>query len=216
MSSRTQILEALRSHARQRLPSAQPPPAEYLPVTNLGDEPLISRFTKEVERLTGKIYVLTEAQAVVDTVLTILGVDQAVLTWKNLPLPELAPALAQRGIELIEPTADRSPGYQSLASIRVGITGVDAAFATTGTLALASVPGQGRIPSLLPPVHVALLHRERLYPTMEAWLKHEGATTLGESRSVAFITGPSRTSDIEMQTILGVHGPKEVHVLIYG
>ena len=217
MSSRTRILESLRAHNRQLLPEPQPPPQDYLPVTQIGDETLISRFTKEVERLSGKVYAPGNAQAVEDTVMTILGAERSALIWKNLPVSELPLALTRRGVEFIETIVrehDRASAYQSMEGIRVGITGVDAAFATTGTLALVSAEGHGRIPSLLPPVHIALLQRNRLFPTMEAWLKDEGATTLVRSRSIAFITGPSRTSDIEMQTILGVHGPKEIHVLI--
>ncbi len=98
--------------------------------------------------------------------------------------------------------------------IRVGITGADAAFATTGTLALVTDEAQGRITSLVPPVHIALLRRERLFPRLEDWITVEGRAAVARSSSVAFVTGPSRTGDIEMQTILGVHGPGVVHIIL--
>jgi L-lactate dehydrogenase complex protein LldG len=64
-------------------------------------------------------------------------------------------------------------------------------------------------------VHIALLKRSRLYPRLEDWLYVEGRQALAESRSVAFVTGPSRTADIEMTPILGVHGPGKVHVVVF-
>jgi L-lactate dehydrogenase complex protein LldG len=219
VSSRARILESLRAHNHQSFPLPQAPPQDYLPVTAVGDVSLVQRFTQEVERLTGKVYALENTPSIAEMVMTILGTDRVVLAWENLPVPELRDALTQHGVSLVVPTVrgdNRLSAYQALESIRVGITGVDAAFATTGTLALVTEKGQGRIASLLPSVHIALLRRDCLYPTMEAWLKHEGAAALTGSRSVAFVTGPSRTSDIEMQTILGVHGPREIHVLIIG
>jgi len=219
MSSRSRILESLRARDYSSFLSARPPPQDYLPVTQVGEQALVERFTQEVERLSGKVYVLDNVQSVVETVMTILGTDRVTLTWKNIPLPELLDTLSRHGVSMVVPTVrgeNRSSAYGAIEGIRVGITGVDAAFATTGTLVLAAEQGQGRIPSLLPPIHVALLRRDALYPTMEAWLNSKGEAILVSSRSVAFITGPSRTSDIEMQTILGVHGPKEIHVLIWG
>jgi L-lactate dehydrogenase complex protein LldG len=146
-----------------------------------------------------------------------VGEDKAVMGWESLPLPGLKDVLAAHGIQIVIPHArgdQRRAELQKAEPIRVGITGADAAFATTGTLALITNDQQGRLPSLLPPVHVALLRRERLFPRIEDWLASEGRAAMSASASIALITGPSRTGDIEMQTILGVHGPGVVHVII--
>ncbi len=218
MTSREIILNKLRNSTKQAFPSTQEASASYVPVTQMGQESLISRFTAELERLTGKVYVVDDAQAAAETVIRIVGEDTSVLGWEALPVHALYEAFSSKGITVIVPEVrgdDRARVLNELGKVRVGITGADAAFATTGTLAVVAQPGQARLPSLLPSVHVALLSRDHLYPTMESWLNEAGSHALRNSRSVTFITGPSRTSDIEMQTILGVHGPREIHVVIF-
>jgi L-lactate dehydrogenase complex protein LldG len=219
MSSREQILAALRNHAASSLPAVPPVPANYLPVTHTPEGELAERFTTELSRLTGKVYVAPDANTAVSQLLMLIGTDQTVIAWEDLPIPELQSALAQRGINVVSPNFrrdSRAEQFQTAAQVRIGITGADAGFATTGTLALVTDQGHGRMISLLPPVHIALLLRRSLYARLEDWIIREGTAALKGSSSIAFITGPSRTSDIEGETILGVHGPREIHVIIFG
>jgi L-lactate dehydrogenase complex protein LldG len=112
----------------------------------------------------------------------------------------------------VEPAA-RAARLAELDRAAVGITGALAGLADTGSVALASGPGRGRIVSLLPPVHIALLPAAKLYPSMAAFLAdHPGLTR--QASSLIFVTGPSRTADIEQVLTLGVHGPREIHVLL--
>src|SRR5262245_1141112 len=204
-SSRDRILERLRSN-RKPFEDAPPRPAKYLPVTKLDDSDLVERFRAEVDRLKGKLHTPADDESAIDLVLDLIGGDPAVIAWERLPLPGLTDALAKRNVKITIPRARGEQRREELLKaepIRVGITGADAAFATTGTLALVTDEVQGRIPSLLPPVHVALLRRERLFPRLEDWIAAEGRAAVARSSSVAFVTGPSRTGDIEMQTILG-------------
>ena len=220
MSSRDRILSTLRAN-RPPFENEPPRPDHYLPVTALTDESpygLLARFTVELERLTGSVFAEPNPEAAVARVLTLVGDDNRVLAWDDLPLTGLADALKARGISASSPKPrheQRAAVLQALESIRVGITGVDAGLASTGTLALVTSPAHGRIVSLLPSVHIALLRRERLVANMEAWIAADGKHALAESSSVIFVTGPSRTSDIEMQTILGVHGPRSVQVVVW-
>jgi L-lactate dehydrogenase complex protein LldG len=212
MSSRDEILAKLRSQ-KTKLPKPEVPPKTYLPVTH-SSEDLLARFTAEVERLTGKVYSVPDSQAAIDKVIALVSEDRQVLAWDNLPIPALKTSLAERGIGVMTGHTE-SMNLTQQAALRVGITGADAGFATTGTLALVTREGQARLPSLLPPVHIALLRQTDLFARMEDWLQSKGRAALLSSSSVAFITGPSRTSDIEMQTIVGVHGPKDIHVIVY-
>jgi L-lactate dehydrogenase complex protein LldG len=222
MSSRDQILAALRTN-KQPFATVPPRPANYLPVTQISGsvDELVARFTAELERLTGKVYRVPDPAAAIQHVLTLLGDDKSVITWPDLPLPNLAETLDEHQIKRVIPQLqqnapdERFATLQNLEPIRVGITGADGALATTGTLVLASNATQARLVSLLPIVHIALLPLNRLYANMEVWLAAQGKQAITQSNGVTFITGPSRTSDIEMQTILGVHGPREVHVIIY-
>ena len=96
----------------------------------------------------------------------------------------------------------------------VGVTGVLAAVAETGTLALVAGPRTPRRTSLVPPTHVALVPVSRLLATYAEAVAMLAALDPTPS-NMQFITGPSRSSDIEMRPVQGMHGPKEVVVLLY-
>jgi len=125
----------------------------------------------------------------------------------------------------------------------VGITTADYAIADTGTLVLLSkksvglsmdsmIAGQGavhedsrsdgeqhRLISLVPPVHICLLDRSRIVANLTELLTlvhRELYLKGGPPLAMTFISGPSRTADIELTLTRGVHGPREVHVLLYG
>ena len=98
----------------------------------------------------------------------------------------------------------------------VGITGAFCAIAETGTLVMLSGPETPSATSLLPETHVAIVEQSRIVPGMEeAWelMRHEASRP---PRAVNFISGPSRTADIEQTVTLGAHGPYRVHVVLIG
>jgi L-lactate dehydrogenase complex protein LldG len=96
----------------------------------------------------------------------------------------------------------------------VGVTGAFAAIAETGTLVLASGPGTPAAVSLLPETHIAVVSAARIVAHMEqAWdLAREELREL--PRAVNFVSGPSRTADIDQTIVVGAHGPYRVHILI--
>lgn len=215
---------AILARLRQSSPAFQDDlnaPEQPLPVTRLDDsEALLARFRAEVERLSVVFQHTADAESALDALLAILRAENAssALLWQHLPLQGVPEALESIGVQPIMPQVHgvaRHDAYRALNDVPIGISGVDAAFATTGTLVLTSSAGQGRLPSLLPPTHIALLPQQRLFPRPEDWLLAHGAQTLQRSRSVTFVTGPSRTGDIEMQIILGVHGPKRLHIIVF-
>jgi L-lactate dehydrogenase complex protein LldG len=93
-----------------------------------------------------------------------------------------------------------------------GITLADFAVAETGSIAIASGPGRARLTSLAPPLHYALLPAQHLLPDMVDGLARQ--TTLGDSTSIVWVTGSSRTADIDGILIHGAHGPRELVVLL--
>lgn len=98
----------------------------------------------------------------------------------------------------------------------VGITGAFCAIAETGTLMLCSGRNTPAALSLLPQTHIALLDAGRIVTTMEdAWalLRAERGEL---PRAVNFVSGPSRTADIEQTVTLGAHGPARVHIVLVG
>jgi len=76
---------------------------------------------------------------------------------------------------------------------------------------------QPRSISLLPPVHVAILRSQQILPGLSELFPLLGREQNGNrklSSAITFITGPSRTADIELKLVVGVHGPQELHVLL--
>lgn len=96
------------------------------------------------------------------------------------------------------------------AQASVGISKLDWALADTGTLVGDQTPVEQRLVSTLPPIHVALIDSSRILPDKVALLGEIDPKT---SRYLAFITGPSRTADIERVLTIGVHGPKRLIII---
>jgi L-lactate dehydrogenase complex protein LldG len=117
----------------------------------------------------------------------------------------LAEMLASLGVEVAPPGA--SPAQ--IATCELGITGVDAVLPETGTLLLSSGADRPRTVSLLPRVHLAIL-------TAQAWRGSlaEVLSQFRDASGVTLVTGPSRTSDIELTLTIGVHGPKALYVWV--
>lgn len=102
---------------------------------------------------------------------------------------------------------------QRVLNADMGITSCQWAIAETGTLVMCHHPGQERVTSLVPPVHVALVDEEQILPDLFDVFTQLHLT--GELPSnVTLITGPSKTGDIELQLTTGVHGPKHWHVIV--
>jgi L-lactate dehydrogenase complex protein LldG len=83
--------------------------------------------------------------------------------------------------------------------------------ADTGSVVLAASPDEPRARSLLPDVHVTLLHEDRILPGLDELFATLGT---GLPSALAIVTGPSRSADIEQKLAVGVHGPREVHVVL--
>ena len=124
-------------------------------------------------------------------------------TTSDLTTWDVAGSLKALGVEMVLPTADK----HRVAECELGVTGVDAALPETGTLLLRSSPERPRVVSLLPRVHLAILRRTALRADL-----HQAFAEAKDAGYCVLVTGPSRTSDIELTLTLGVHGPKALYV----
>jgi L-lactate dehydrogenase complex protein LldG len=211
-SSRDAILNRLRA-VRQPFTDF-PPVEETVPVVPLADtstDVLCQRFKLEAETLGCKVYEVGDDQAL-DMVIELIGGESQVLSWDipHIPLEGYAEALHDAGIRIAAPTD---------SSIRVGVTGVDAGLAGTGSLVLVGGAGKYRTTSLLPDRHIAILRVDRLLPGMESWIasqREQHAAAFHEPANTVLITGPSKTADIAQELIKGAHGPREVHIVLVG
>jgi L-lactate dehydrogenase complex protein LldG len=113
------------------------------------------------------------------------------------------------------PRVVTEPGYavREIESCDVGITECDALVAQTGSVLVTEKSAGGRVLSVLAPHHVVLARREQLVPDLEAAFGVLRAAYAGSWPSfISFITGPSRTGDIERILVLGAHGPKRLTI----
>ena len=210
--SRQNILNRLQT-TTQPFPQVSSPPETYqhmVPLSEHTPAALRARFITEAEKLACVVHQVTNDEEALAILLKIIGEETAVLSWESsqIPLPGFAPTLAQAGITIAD---------VKTAVAGVGITGVDAALAATGTLLLGSGVGKHRATSLLPPIHIAILNQSQILPDMEAWVSQQRQNDLKliqEASNIILISGPSRTADIGMELIMGMHGPRELHIIL--
>ena len=234
MSSR----EAFLARVRQALQTgkeaahagtASPQNGEVLSLVQPGED-LAARLQKELEGVGGHVARVrhpAEAAQYVARLAEEKGAE-VVVRWQSdlLDSLEIDDALHGVGAEVhvaAEPSeaeaADRRQELRDLlARADLGLSGVEAVIAETGTLMLRAQPGQMRGVSLLPPVHVALARTDQVVATFADALR--SVRQSGEDMQknltscISFVTGPSRTGDIELKLTVGVHGPGEMHLIL--
>jgi L-lactate dehydrogenase complex protein LldG len=100
---------------------------------------------------------------------------------------------------------------ETAADAKIGISEMGWALADTGSLVADQTAVEQRLASTLPPIHIAVIGTERILPDKAAVFARINPAT---SRYIAFITGPSRTADIERVLTIGVHGPKRLVIVL--
>jgi L-lactate dehydrogenase complex protein LldG len=210
--SRAAILEKIRS-ALGRTPGKPPVdvPAPMLYPELLDYEQRIEAFTCSLEALAGKVIRVNDATEARHAVAEVLNGRSAIASN--------APFLAECGIENIPGVqtglTNRDALRNACAMAHVGITSADYALADTGTLVLLSSAQEPRMISLLPPVHVAVFPASILVGNLDELLSILYYPA-NQTSAMVFITGPSRTADIEQILVRGVHGPGEIYAVIAG
>ena len=200
------VRTALGRSARQLV---EAPPPVRLSVPQVDIDARISSFCARIEALAGKTHRATsdeDARAYVAGVVAGRGA-----------VASNATALRECGITALPGVANGITDPDELrvlcATVTCGITGADYALADTGTLVLLSSRQEARLISLLPPVYIAIVQRERLLTGLDELLIVLPRPA-EQTSSMVLITGPSRTADIEQILVRGVHGPGEIHVVV--
>ncbi|HQZ97318.1 MAG TPA: lactate utilization protein [Pyrinomonadaceae bacterium] len=144
-----------------------------------------------------------EAAALVESVINRIGAKDIAISDSELVAESI------ETIETVEFTRDASTEF--LFGSDLGITSAQWAIAETGTLVLEAESENHRLISLVPPVHLCLLEASKIRQTLGEVL----TLTQGNlGHAMTFVTGASRTSDIELTLAIGVHGPGELHVIV--
>lgn len=232
-SDQSQVLDDVR-RALGRTVTTRPEPLEPFvePIAAADTEALIARFSDELTAVGGHVYRLTsEGNQSVDELVagiaeichTGAGNRVALSGSASFAENDLAVHLIARGLSAFvvghAGPAKHEELVAQLAGCDAGVTAIDYAIAETGTIVLSSNEPSALLVSLLPTIHVALLRSSQISATLTEVLTRLSAERVGPDKScssASFITGPSRTSDVELTLSIGVHGPKELHVIIIG
>jgi len=180
-----------------------------------GDDP-VARFREEFAIAGGRLHVVAKPSAAAEIVLDLVRARsiRRVLLGEGEVLDALAlvESLQAAGCEVLKvgTAADREARFQA----EMGLTGVDYLIAETGSIVLASRTDQPRSLSLLPPLHIAVAQRRQILPDLFDVFTASGASVDDLPSCLSIITGPSKTGDIELRLVTGVHGPGEVHVIL--
>lgn len=189
--------ERVAIHLARRAAPIRPP---------VGDDP-VARFLEKVELVdatTAQVPEPGEVSRAVARYLDELGLEKRIVATTD-PLTDSVRWSNEFAVER---------GRAAEADDRVSVTGAWAAIAETGTLVLLSERATPTTLNFLPETHIALLRRDRIVPHIEDIWTMLRAERAALPRTVNFITGPSRTGDIELQLELGAHGPRRLHIIL--
>jgi len=171
---------------------------------------LVKHFTDQLTAVGAQCTIVrseTEAAVALARILTEAGARRVV--GSDAPLVQRLLESVGHGLVLVTDRLERL-SRDELFACDVGVTTAQWGIADTGTLVLESAREQSRLLSLVPRIHVAVLSLRCICESLGDALARVSVA----SHATTFITGPSRTSDIELTLVVGVHGPQTVHVLL--
>jgi L-lactate utilization protein LutC len=179
-----------------------------------GDDP-VGRLRAELAAAGGRLHLAAdaaEAAAVIGWLVKEAGARKVLVGDGDL-IDSLDLKRALSDLEVIE-VRQLQDGLdrEAFFAADVGVSGVESVIAETGTLVLETRRDQPRALSLLVPVHVAVARREQILRDLFDLFTPDRALPA----CLTLITGPSKTGDIELRLVTGVHGPGEVHLVLVG
>lgn len=209
MSRERVLANVRRALGREPGQAIGPVPEPRIQISPAAMEERLRAMQIAIERLAGKFYDAASPADACRYVAERLNGAEAVASN--------APFLAQCGITALPSVrtgwTDPAALREACARAPFGITCADFALADTATVVLLTSREEFRLPSLLPPCHLAVIPRDRILSGLDELLARESLPV--DSRSaMVLITGPSRTGDIEQILVRGVHGPGEIHLIV--
>jgi len=217
-------LPHMRSHATEAVAAAGPGSLTILPadvarpwLPDGGDTPAerVAILADNLAKLRAEVHRVADLAAAADTVARIA----AERAWKRVAWhghDTVAPLAARLGCDTYRVDGGAFD-KNALEACEAGITACEAAVAQTGSILVSSGSCGGRALSILPHVHVVICGVEQVAGTLgDAFEMIRGRHAGRLPSMLSFITGPSRTGDIERILVLGAHGPKELIVVLVG
>jgi L-lactate dehydrogenase complex protein LldG len=217
MTTRQTFLERVRQAVAEgnRAGAAAAPPARGdLGYQGCGQDPS-GRFAHELIAAGGVLHAASDAAAAQRIVHGLVQSHGArnVLVGRGAVIDrlELDPLLGEEGRRVVVVDSDQASRHAFFAA-DLGISGVAFLIAETGSVVAASSPAEPRSLTLLPPVHIAVAGRSQILPDLFDLFEQFTVESLPSCLTI--ISGPSKTGDIELRLVTGVHGPGELHVVL--
>jgi L-lactate utilization protein LutC len=214
------VKDALGGGARNN--SHEAAAIDAVPVAQLAQRAeLASTFARELEEVGGRFLGILTPAEVTNRIVSLAGeigaktvaLGQGIVS----DMDAIGEALERADFRIVRtlPVADteRAAMRARVADADLGIAEADFAIASTGTLAVVSNANRPSSLTLLPPASLVIVQIDRMMPDLAAVLAEMGPGGVAANR-LTLITGPSRTADIEKRIVLGVHGPKSLHVMV--
>jgi L-lactate dehydrogenase complex protein LldG len=216
MQAREEILSRLKT-VRKNTPAARPAkPA--LSEINLDKKQLLQRFTSELNAQIGTVYQAKDkedALGILSEIASAEGFTSVLATSGDIYGVDIRAFGSQNNVSvsMVQDFSDRKAFRESAFTVDAGITSADFAVAETGTLGMIFHKDQPRLVSIVPPVHVAIVPVDKLYPVYENVIEQVFKNADKIPSQFCFITGPSSTSDIQGVNFKGMHGPVKIFVI---
>lgn len=209
-TSREAILESIRSHLAASVPYDQQELGSSRKKTDINpisSVPICGQFKASLEAVDGHCAIVQGDDGIARALTQIIHGGRIAISDN----PDVERLLNLTDLEIDELSI--APNAHDIFRFDVGISTVQAAIAETGTLVLDSTRERHRLVSLVPPVHIAIVKASQIYRSLS-----EVLVLIRQDKeispAVTFITGPSRTADIELTLAIGVHGPQELYVIV--
>lgn len=204
MSAREAVLARIRA-AVADAPAVPAVPREYRTRGESSREAVVDLFVERVRDYRAAVVVTDDPRAAVAAALTEHGAARVGVAT------DLEPALRPADVELVE---DAALDPSDLDALDGAVTTCAAGCAETGTIALDGGAGQGRRAlSLVPDLHVCVIRADQVVSDVPEAVQRLQAS-IDARQPLTWISGPSATSDIELNRVEGVHGPRTLHVLL--
>ncbi len=202
---REEVLARIRAALADRPAAAEVMPAERQRVAPADLDARVSLFVERVRDYGAEVVVAAEPSSAVASALARHGARRVGVA------SDLPPELRVSGVELVE---DRGLDPHDLDRLDGALTTCAAACAETGTIALDGGPGQGRRAlTLVPDLHVCVVRADDVVATVPELIEMLEPSAR-EGRPLVLVSGPSATSDIELDRVEGVHGPRRLVVVV--
>lgn len=218
------VVQSAREHIFKRLYASGTEQTE-IPEAPLPQEPVLDRDAK-IERLTALMTAVRTEIHLVEADAWPKKLEELARErgWKRLlygPGSPMGPEIESAWPADAKGLPKRVPYIQAVETLKkdlfetvdVAVTSTRGAMADIGAVVLWPTPDEPRLMSLVPPVHVAVLDADAIHDSVTAMMRAENWAA-GMPTNALLISGPSKTADIEFTLVFGVHGPKELIVII--